>query len=131
MFFFGKKRPNKESDGKERRRSPRLAARNLVRVAREDGSVEELSNIYDISEGGMRIVCHTLFDLQSVLRVTLNIPEKNQSLELKARILWILPMKGQKGAYFAGAEFAGTSDEDRRTLRGFIEDRLREGGQKV
>ena len=119
-MFFGKK-PAPKDDGRNRRQYDRVESRNLVRVQREDGSeLERLTNIYDLSEGGVRLVCHEALPAGTKLRIILNVPEENASLELKARIAWVCPMKGQKGAFFAGVQFVEVPQKDLELLRRVI-----------
>ena len=116
MFF-----KKKDDSGKNRRRHERVASRNLVRVLREDGSeLERLTNIFDLSEGGVRLVCHEALPGQTPLQIILNVPEENVSLEIRARVTWICPMKGQKGAFFAGIQFTDIKENDREILRRII-----------
>ncbi len=123
MFF---KKPDPKDDPRNRRRFDRIPARNLVRILRESGEeLERLSNVFDLSVGGVRIVCHEALPANTVLRIILNIPEKEATLELRARVAWTCPMKGQKGAYFAGVEFMNMADKDRDILQEIVSSKFR------
>lgn len=128
-MLFGRKKSHE--DLSSRRQHERVASRNLVRVLRDDGAeLERLTNVYDLSEGGLRLVCHEALAPGVLLRIILNIPENGTTLELKARTAWSCPMKGQKGAYFAGVQFLDLSEKNREILRGAVE-RRKPGGEAV
>ena len=113
-MFFGKKAKPEDTS---RRQHPRVTARNLVRISRPDGTtIEKLSNIFDLSAGGLRIVCHEPFQPGTLLQVELNLPDRGANISATGRIVWIKPMKGQKDAYFAGLQFTNLMEQDRRLL---------------
>lgn len=115
--MFWKKK--KESD-ENKRRFPRLMSRNLVKITRQDGSqIEKLSNIFDLSEGGLRIVCYENFPIGTPLNIELLLAE-GESMKLNANIVWIRPVKDSPGAWFAGVQFADMSDDVRAKLRDII-----------
>ncbi len=127
MFFWRKKPESNEN----KRRYPRLMSRNLVKITRQDGSqIEKLSNIFDLSEGGLRIVCYENFPLGTPLNIELLIAEDVESLRLHANIVWIRPMKDSPGAWFAGVKFADMSDDVRTSLRAIVSRHLGPQGNK-
>ena len=114
-MFFGKK--EKPEEAVSRRQHPRVTARNLVKISRPDGNViDRLSNIFDLSSGGLRIVCHEQFPLGTLLEIELNLPERGANIRATGKIVWIKAMKGQKDAYFAGLQFTNLAEQDRRFL---------------
>ena len=118
-FSFFKK--NRATSGKNRRKYERVEIRNLVQIMREDGSeIGGVTNMYDLSEGGLRLICHELFDIHTILKIMLHMPEHNSTITVTAKVLWLLPIKKQKGAYYAGVEFLKMSDQDRNTLKSLI-----------
>lgn len=98
----------------------RLVTRHLVKVTKEDGSeVGDISYIYDLSEGGLRLICHEILDIHTVLNITFYIPEKDKSMNVRAKVLWLLPIKQQEGSYFAGLQFLKRSDDIRGAIHSF------------
>lgn len=105
----------------ERRKYPRLEIRNLVKITNEDDTeTYSLTNVLDISEGGLRIVCHNVFKIDTILNIIIQVPEKNTSLTLKAKVIWLIPMKKQKGAFNAGLQYVDISDTDRQMIRDIV-----------
>lgn len=118
MFFKKKK-----DEGADRRGFPRLFSRNLVKIMRQDGTpIERLSNIFDLSEGGVRVVCYENFPLGTPLQIVLNLPEAQTSITATAKIVWIRPIKKENGAYFAGVSFDNISESDKQILRRLIQE---------
>ena len=117
--FFDKfaKKAKKAENPDDRRRANRVNARFLVKMTdlAKPGR-EILTNIYDLSETGVRVVCHAKLPLQTMLRILLNVPDRGLTLPLKGKVVWISPIKGQKGAFFAGVQFVEMSEADRQLL---------------
>jgi Tfp pilus assembly protein PilZ len=100
-------------------------SRNLIKITRQDGTqIEKPSNIFDLSEGGLRIVCYENFPIGTPLNIELLIAEDVESLKMGANIVWIRPMKDSPGAWFAGVQFADLSEETRIKLRAIVQRHL-------
>src|SRR3989344_5056082 len=122
----------KKKDGAERRQFPRLPARNLIKIQRAGGKeIEKLSNIFDLSEGGLRIVCHDKLPIGTELDVQVSVPEKQTVLEIKGKIVWMREMKNQKGAFFAGVAFTNIKAGDRAMIQNMIRIRLDNGEEQT
>ena len=122
----------KKDSGSEKRLFPRLPARNLIKIKHAGGGeIEKLSNISDISEGGLRIVCHDRLPIGTELDIQVNVPEKQTVLNLNGKVVWVKEMKNQKGAFFAGVAFTGIKESDRNMVRELIQTRLDQGEQQV
>lgn len=118
----------KKKDGPERRQFPRLPARNLIKIRHAGGKeIEKLSNIFDLSEGGLRIVCHDKLPIGTELEVQVSVPEEQTALDIRAKIVWVKEMKNQKGAFFSGVAFTYIKESDRAMIQNMIRIRLDNG----
>lgn len=74
----------------ERRRSPRVPSRNLVRIlSRDQLQLDHLFNLADFSESGLRIRTDLDAHSGSVIEAIVNFKERNLNIELKLFVVWV------------------------------------------
>jgi hypothetical protein len=61
--------------------------------------------VQNISQGGTKILCRLSLRPGTRMNLTLNSPEDNLTLGLKARLVWIFPIQARDFAFLAGIQF--------------------------
>ncbi len=85
----------------ERRRSPRVPSRNLIRILRRDRlSMDHLFNLADFSEGGFCIRTDLDAEPGSIVEAVVNFRERYCQLPVKLRVVWV--HKSRRGLVWAG-----------------------------
>ena len=116
MFF---KKPKKPADNK--REYVRIPSRNLVKITKLDGTeVEKVSNIFDLSEGGARMICYEKLPINSFVTLLMLFLDEDAEISLEAKVVWAEPMKEKNAAYFTGIEFIHLSDVNARIIRSMV-----------
>lgn len=106
---------------RNKRKHPRQRSFNLVKLTDLGNSTalvptNNLANILNISEGGLRFTSPHLLPLESSLKLTINLGEANRQIEVKGDVVWVHKMKGQR-RYHYGIRFTDISDGDRKLIR--------------
>ena len=85
----------------ERRRSPRVPSRNLIRVlGRDQLQLDHLFNLADFSESGFRIRTDLDAHPGSIVHAIVNFKERNLNMELRLRVVWV--HKSRRGHSWGG-----------------------------
>ncbi len=105
------------------RRHKRLQAHSLVKfqTAESYGQAEPLiSNVKDISAGGMRFWSEKYFAEGTLLRVSVWMPALERPFDALARVVRVRPAF-QSGVYYLGLRFIEINREMQSSLNDFIE----------
>ena len=85
----------------ERRRSPRVPSRNLIRIlSRDQRQLDHLFNLADFSENGLRIRTDLDAHPDSTIEAIVNFKERGLHMNLDLRVVWI--HKSRRGYAWAG-----------------------------
>ena len=104
-----------------RRNAPRAKSRNLMKCLRtDDVPAEFVANLCDLSETGMQFFCGYPIEPKSVLKVMLNLPEKNKVISVLGKAMWLRRVRGHEGVFRIGVLFLTMDSEDRALLRSFV-----------
>lgn len=109
--------------GTDLRKSVRIVSKNLVRI-RATGSADpdSISNIFDLSEGGVRALIHSKPPaIGTLYHVTLNLAEQQRVLAVKAALRWSTPWKERRGSYFVGLQFLNLASQEKEALLRYLE----------
>jgi Tfp pilus assembly protein PilZ len=113
MAFFKRRRTNE-------RAYQRITSRELVKIQAPNQKNILMSNIMDISEGGIRIIAFTRMNRGDLLNITLNLARLNQRISTQASIRWIKPLKARRNAYLYGISFDNMSKDEIALLRKYL-----------
>lgn len=113
-------------EGVDRRRYPRLRSYDLLKfvpqVGQEENSAEVLSRIFDISEGGLRLVSPFPIVPNMRLKLKINFMEKLREITAVAERKWCEKSKKSNGRYYhIGVAFIALDTDDKRLIRECIE----------
>jgi hypothetical protein len=102
----------------ERRRSPRVPSRNLIRILGRDRlQLDHLFNLADFSECGLRIRTDLDAHPGSTIEAIVNFRERNLHMDLNLRVVWVRPSRrGHAWGGQMGVEMTHLAPE----LRGLI-----------
>jgi hypothetical protein len=118
MFFF---RKQKKPTGTDKRKYFRAHARNLIKLRFTDSmETYRISNILDLSEGGLKLIVFKRPSKGVPLDVIINLPERNASIKTSAEIRWTRQVRGRKNMFYAGIEFKDLTASDRELLKLYI-----------
>ena len=105
-----------------RRQSARLSVRDLIKYSALGENPENLCNLLDLSETGLRFVSKIPLKANTLFSITMNLAEKGRQIPLTGRIMWCRKMKNE--LWYAGVLFEEMNREDHAFLQAFIKDRL-------
>ncbi len=111
---------DKEKEGKERRRFPRLSSPVYYRIAKSQSLRQRVSNI---SLGGVRIYSDLRIDVGEQVELELHFPNGFSS-KGKARVVWIKELPPASGTnYDVGLEFIELPQDAIRELIEALKDK--------
>ena len=102
--------------GRNRRSSPRVKTRGLVKHQREDSVNKHISNLLDLSEGGLQFFYRKKVKAGSILKMTLYIDENTKNIPVVAKVAWV---KFLHGNYRIGVTFLEIDFDDQEIIRNF------------
>ena len=108
------------------RQYQRVRSYHLLKVTSEGLSrAEEVTNVSDLSAGGVRFSTSNRWHRQDRIAVALNVNAAagNRVISATARVTWIARVEA-KGYYVVGAEFTDLGDEDRAFLDAEVAEQL-------
>ena len=112
------------------RRHPRLQVSYLLNYTiLKTGDGPFVSNIKDLSAGGVRFWTDQPLEEGTLLQLTILIPPLGRMLETLARVQRVR-FAPQNGIYYIGAGFVELRSEDREAINQFIEDLLENANRK-
>ena len=99
----------------------RAENRNLIRYGYKDAGADPLiSNLVDISEGGLQLSMNTKIRVGTILNMVINLVEKNQDLPVVGKVVWARPIPGYRGGYRVGVAFQEVNPDYLETLRDLV-----------
>ncbi len=88
------------------RRFPRFPFNRVVKYTRSDGAgPERILGIVNISKAGLQFSSYQRIEPDTMLKMKLDLPEKNCSLLLDGRVIWSHEDPDEKGIYYSGVSF--------------------------
>lgn len=106
---------------KQERSYPRAENRNLVRYELEEAGIAPLiSNLVDISEGGLQLSMKKKIRIGTLLNMVINLVEKNQDVPVVGKVVWTRPIPGYQGGYRVGVAFEEINPDHQETLREIV-----------
>ena len=98
-----------------------MSTPHLVRYRYAEGEFPELiTNLLDLSEGGMQFSVRSKMRLGTLLNVIINLVEKNEDVPVLAKVRWVKPIPSRARAYRIGASFEKILSEHRLMLQSTI-----------
>lgn len=117
-FFFKTQR--------EKRRYPRMKTFNLVKCEYPARAVTvQISNLINVSEGGLQFICQNMFRLAEKLRITINLAELGRDIPVEAKVVWLrkehqTPRMGNNLCCRVGVSFTEIADQDREAIHDLV-----------
>lgn len=113
---------NKEaSSGQNKRKYVRVVSKNLIKILKSDAFEEnKISNIIDISSGGIRIVTAGKCDIGSKMYIQINLAEEESQISAEVEVRWVKPWQGRKDVFYIGLEFISLDASDKEILNRFV-----------
>lgn len=105
----------KEKKMKELRRYPRRETRDLVVIELPE---EELHNLVDISEGGMKFCCPYRPYPGKIFTCRINLAERRSEITVLVKVIWSKIVREKD--YHVGTCFLSIKDEARNLIREFV-----------
>ncbi len=110
------------------RRSLRFRAGYLIKVARfprlEDESDRKLTNLVNISDGGLMFVSYELLPISATLKIWFQFPGKQDPIESFAKVVSVTRVK-REAVFLISLRFLDLNSADRSHIRAFIQDAAR------
>ena len=106
----------------QRRKSLRAKSSNLIKSTTYTGNAkEQISNLIDISEGGLQFFSKERIEPDTVLKITVNMAEKKKQVPIITKVMWTRPeKKGQGTGYEVGVSFLEIDPKDRDLINDFV-----------
>ncbi len=113
--------PGKSVYQPNRRNAPRAKSRNLMKCLRSDDTPKEfVANLCNLSETGLQFFSGYKIQPGSLLKIALNLAEKEKVISVVGKAAWLTRMRGQQDVYRVGVAFLSLAEEDREHLRSFV-----------
>ena len=107
------------------RKSLRFRAGYLIKYARfprlEDEADRKLTNLVNISEGGLMFVSYELLPVSATLKVWFQFPGKQDPIETFAKVVSVRRIK-RESVFLISLRFLDLNASDRTHIRAFIQD---------
>lgn len=117
LITFAKRKPA----AKKPRAYMRTEYRNLVRYQADNETTPHLlSNLVDISEGGLQLSMTRKVKVGTLLNMIINLVEKNQDVPVLGKVVWVKPIPGYRGGYRVGVVFEEITPHDKAVLRDLV-----------
>lgn len=106
---------------KKPRAHQRINLRNLVRYGAVTENFPELvSNLVNISEGGLQFSIRSKLPKGTLLNMIINLVEKDQDVPVVAKVCWSKPVIGYSHAYKVGVCFQEILPEHQYLIHGLV-----------
>lgn len=110
------------------RKSLRFRAGYLIKYARfprlEDEGDRQLTNLINISEGGLMFVSYELLPVSATLKIWFQFPGKQDPIETFAKVVSVMRVK-REAIFLISLRFLDLNAVDRTHIRAFIQDASR------
>lgn len=105
----------------EKRRYPRVKAYNtLKQIGYDIDNFPMITQITDISEGGIQFTSQQTFHADDILQLVLEIAEKDQEVFFLGKIAWSRQDREQKDIFRIGLSFLEMAQSDRLIVRNYV-----------
>ena len=105
----------------EKRRYPRVKAYNtLKQIGYDIDNFPMITQITDISEGGIQFTSQQPFHADDILQLVLEIAEKDQEVFFLGKIAWSRQDREQKDVFRTGLSFLEMAQSDRLIVRDYV-----------
>ena len=113
----------KKKKANEQRLHPRAKSRNLIRseVANSSGYSQNLSNLVDLSESGLRFAARDKMKVGTVLKMMINLVEKKAQVPVVGVVVWVRQIRRGNPGYYIGVSFVQISEEHRHLMHELVE----------
>lgn len=99
----------------------RAGYRNLVRYSDgKNAPADLISNLVDISEGGLQLSMTRKIKLGTLLNMIINVVERNQDVPVLGKVVWVKSIPGYRGGYRVGVVFEEITPNDREIFREIV-----------
>jgi len=104
----------------DRRKHPRLKSHHLARFVSSEGSAkEELSNLINLSEGGLQLFSREKLESNVLLKIAIHVPELARDIEAVGKVVWCRSNKRGIG-YSMGVAFVDVTEDNQSLIRDAI-----------
>ncbi len=107
---------------KNKREFLRVRSHNLVKYhyLSSRGPTERVSNIINLSEGGLQFRYRGRITVGTAVKMLINIVEEGKQIPVLGRVKWIGRAEGRSRSVRVGVSFMAIEDEDKNFIRRFI-----------
>lgn len=105
----------------EPRRFKRLRTSYLVKYQMGGKGTPRVTNVVDLSEGGVRFLAQERIPELSILNLSIYLPPLEKSVEVVAKVIRSRRAKDARSIYYVAAAFLDLRREDREAIRQFAE----------
>lgn len=110
MSLFGKKDTKKIP---EKRNYVRAVSRDLIKFrGMKLADKDSVSNIVDISAGGLRVLVHKKPHVGEEFTAIINLGDSDAVMTVRCMVKNAIPWNERRGSYFMGAQFIDLSDDE-------------------
>ena len=108
---------------KDQRKFPRITSFHLIRSeGLETPSESQVSNLVELSEGGLQFTSSRTLEPSDKLRITINLRESGRDISVIGKVVWVRPVvdQGKITLFRVGVSFTEISEEDLKLIRKFV-----------
>lgn len=87
---------------------------------------EQLTNLHDISEGGLRFQTNQRLPENSIINLAVLIPSFEKPIEVEAKVVWVGQSKKKDNAYSVAVQFVKVSGDTQGKLNEFFKGMVKE-----
>lgn len=110
-----------DSSKQNKRKYVRVVSKNLVKILKSDAfEANKISNIIDLSSGGIRIVTAGKCDVGSKMLLQINLAEDDVQITCEVEVRWVKTWQGRKDVFYSGLEFTDLDTADKEFLNRFV-----------
>ena len=105
----------------EARKFKRLRASYLVKYQMGEKGAPRITNLVDISEGGLRFLAHEKIPELSLLRLSIYLPPLERSVDAVSKVTRVRRARDGEAIYYVSVIFLDLKGRDREAIRQFAE----------
>ncbi len=105
----------------EPRKFKRLQAAYLVKYKIGEKGVPRVTNLVDISEGGLRFLAHEKISELSILHLSIYLPPLERSVDTVSKVTRVRRARDGETTYYVSVIFLDLKGGDREAIRQFAE----------
>lgn len=115
---------SKPNPKENKRKFARLKSYCLVRYNRVDDQSNpsgKMTNVKNISEGGLMLTSYEPLPVSSTIKVCINLPGREKPLETFAKVMRCVKVSDEESVYHVGISFLDIADADRKEISQHVE----------